>query len=156
VTAEERDLERLRDLAKLEGFVRLEDLEALLSIARFAPQDTQVLLLEVAKAIFEGRPYPIEANFSSNTVQGNLEAMVGVIAHPGLDAADFVTLEFAMTSLLVALEDLHRSGNTDALESAAFATLEAVKAALFGRGLNVAERARLRGIYERTKLLRSW
>jgi hypothetical protein len=156
VTEVERELERLRDLARLEGFVRLEDLEALLTIARFAPEATQRELLEVARAIFEGKPHRLASDFSSTSVRGNLEAMVGVIAHPGLNAADFVTLELGMNGVLVALEDLHRSRLDDPLEAAGFATLEAVKAALFGRGLNVAERARLRGIYERTKLLRSW
>jgi hypothetical protein len=113
-------------------------------------------LLEVASAIFEARSCQIRADLSSGAVRGSLEALVGIVAAPGLDAADFVTLEAGMTSVLVALEDLHRSGQDDPLEAAAFAALEAVKAALFGRGLNLAERSRLRGIYERTKLLRSW
>ena len=36
------------------------------------------------------------------------------------------------------------------------AALEALKESVFGRALNIAERSRLRGFYEREKLLKRW
>ena len=65
-------LEGLRDLASLEGFARLEDLEALVSMARVAPPTLQNQLLEVASAIFEDRKL---------TQLSPLEPLTGIISY---------------------------------------------------------------------------
>ena len=143
-------LEGLRDLAALEGFARLSDLEALVSIARVAPLAIQAELLEVASAIFEARK-------PDQTVA--LEPLIGVIeliASRGLQACDYRSLDSAMDAMLSALEDAHRVGTVHPLDASCRAALEALKNSVFGRALNIAERSRLRGFYEREKLLKRW
>jgi hypothetical protein len=152
----ETELERLRDLASLEGFARLDDLEALLSLTRFAPDALKPRLLEGAKRIFEARTAHDFDELEPHSLSDRLEILLRLVERPGLNTTPFTAVESSMTLILTSLEDLHRDGIREPLEATAFAALEVAKAALFGRGLNIAERSRLRGIYERTKLLRSW
>ena len=145
-----QQLEGLRDLAALEGFARVDDLEALLAIARVAPLALQSQLLELASAIFEGRkadqPVTLEP----------LAGAIELIAARGLQRSDYRSLDAAMDAILTALEDAHRVAATDPLELSCHAALAALKNSVFGRALNVAERSRLRGFYEREKLLKRW
>ncbi len=145
-----QQLEGLRDLAALEGFARLEDLEALLSIASVAPVTLQTQLLEVASAIFEGRD--VEQPVALEPLTGVIE----LIATRGLQHSDYRSLDGAMDAILTALEDAHRVASTHPLEASCVAALGALKNSVFGRALNIAERSRLRGFYEREKLLKRW
>ena len=145
-----QQLEGLRDLAALEGFARLSDLEALLSMACAAPLLLQAQLLEVAGAIFEGRKVD---------QQVTLEPLAGVIdlmATRGLQHSDYRSLDSAMDAILTALEDAHRVAAVHPLEGSCHAAITALKNSVFGRALNIAERSRLRGFYEREKLLKRW
>ena len=143
-------LEGLRDLAALEGFARLEDLEALLSIARVAPLALQSQLLEVTGAIFEGR------KVDQLTTTEPLTGVISLIATRGLQHSDYRSLDSALDEILTALEDAHRTTTPHPLEMSCHAALEALKESVFGRALNIAERSRLRGFYEREKLLKRW
>ena len=143
-------LEGLRDLAILEGFARLEDLEALLSIARVAPLALQNQLLEVASALFEGRK-PDDL-----TTPEPLTGVISLIATRGLQHSDYRSLDGALDAILTALEDAHRTAAIHPLDASCHAALEALKNSVFGRALNIAERSRLRGFYEREKLLKRW
>ena len=147
-------LEGMRDLAALEGFARLHDLTVLLSIAQNAPETLQPQLLEVARGVYETRPAVLNA--PRDPLETQLSALVGIVCQPGLQGINFRTLDASLDALLTALEDSHRARESHPLEGTTFAALEAVKATLFGRALNIAERSRLRGFYERTKLLKSW
>lgn len=145
-----QQLEGLRDLAALEGFARLIDLEALLSIARPAPLTLQAQLLELAGAIFEGRrvdpPITLEP----------LAEVIALIATRGLQSSDYRSLDGALDSILSALEDAHRMAVVHPLDGSCHAAVTALKDSVFGRALNIAERSRLRGFYEREKLLKRW
>ncbi len=145
-----QQLEGLRDLASLEGFARLGDLEALLAIAVTAPLTLQTQLLEAASAIFEGRkveqPVALEP----------LTRVIELMTTRGLEASDYRSLDGAINAILTALEDAHRVASVHPLEASCVAALEALKNSVFGRALNIAERSRLRGFYEREKLLKRW
>jgi hypothetical protein len=154
VTVNITELEGLRDLAALEGFARLDDLTVLLNVALSAPQALQSHLLEVARGVYEARPTTLPA--PRDPLETQLWALVGIIVQPGLRGVNFRTLDASMDALLTALEDSHRARESHPLEDTTFAALEAVKGTLFGRALNIAERSRLRGFYERTRLLKSW
>ena len=143
-------LEGLRDLASLEGFARLEDLEALLSIAQVAPLTLQTQLLEVSSAIFEARKP------DHQIVLEPLTGAIDLIATRGLLHSDYRSLDGAMDAILTALEDAHRVATIHPLEASCVAALTALKNSVFGRALNIAERSRLRGFYEREKLLKRW
>jgi hypothetical protein len=144
------DLKHLRDLAALEGYARLSDLDALLTLAQALPTEHHAALLEVARAV-----YSAERSATAFAVEP-LTGFVALVAHPGLQTATFRALDSSMDALLTHLEDLHRIGGAHPLETAIQSALQAIKDALFGRALNVAERSRLRGFYEREKLLRRW
>ena len=145
-----QQLEGLRDLAALEGLARLDDLEALLAIAQVAPLALQTQLLEVASAIFEGRK--VEQSVALEPLTG----IISLIATRGLQHSDYRSLDSAMDAILTALEDAHRVAAIDPLEASCHAALGALKNSVFGRALNIAERSRLRGFYEREKLLKRW
>ena len=140
----------MRDLAALEGFARLDDLEALLAIAVTAPLALQTYLLEVAGAIFEGREVDQPVTLKP------LTGIISLIATRGLQHSDYRSLDSAMNAILTALEDAHRVSSIHPLEASCHAALEALKNSVFGRALNIAERSRLRGFYEREKLLKRW
>jgi hypothetical protein len=154
VTVSITELEGLRDLAALEGFARQDDLTVLLNIAHDAPETLQICLLEVARGVYEARPTALPA--PQDPLEMQLWALIGIVCQPGLRGVNFRTLDASMDALLTALEDSHRARESHPLEDTTFAALEAVKATLFGRALNIAERSRLRGFYERTRLLKSW
>ena len=145
-----QQLEGLRDLAALEGFARLDDLEALLAIANAAPLTLQTQLLEVANAIFEGRKLDQPVTLEP------LTAIISLIATRGLQHSDYRSLDGAIDAILTALEDAHRVASIHPLEASCHAALGALKNSVFGRALNIAERSRLRGFYEREKLLKRW
>jgi hypothetical protein len=145
-----QQLEGLRDLASLEGFARVDDLEALLSIAQFAPTQMQTELLRVASAIFEGRA--VDQPVALEPLGGVIE----LIATRGLQGSDYRSVDGAMDAMLTALEDAHRAARIHPLEASCRAAITALKNSLFGRTLNLAERSRLRGFYEREKLLKRW
>lgn len=143
------DLKHLRDLAHLEGYTRLTDLETLLGMARVVPDRHQDRLLEVARALYAGERAPAVR-------LEPLTEFIALLAHPGLISSPYRDLDAQMDLLLTALEDAHRQAQTHPLDEAIRAALQALKDALFGRPLNIAERSRLRGFYEREKLLRRW
>ena len=145
-----RQLEGLRDLAALEGFARLGDLEALLSIAQVAPLELQIQLLEVTSAIFEGRK--VAQLITPEPLTGAIE----LIAARGLQGSDYRSLDSALDAILTALEDAHRVAAIHPLKASCHAAITALKESVFGRSLNLAERSRLRGFYEREKLLTRW
>ena len=145
-----QQLEGLRDLASLEGFARLGDLEALLSIAQVAPLTLQSQLLELASAVFEG--HKVDSPITLEPLTGVIE----LIATRGLQHSDYRSLDGALDAILTALEDAHRVAATHPLDASCHAALSALKNSVFGRALNVAERSRLRGFYEREKLLKRW
>ncbi len=149
-------LVHLRDLASLEGFARLPDLEALLNIARVAPFETRVALLETAGMIYAASADSVPVERTESALSLAFARLIALVRETGLERASFAALEAGLDRLLTALEDAHRKRQSDPLEAAAFVALEEAKSALFGRVLNVAERARMRGLYERTKLLKSW
>lgn len=120
------------------------------AIATVAPLTLQSQLLEVASAIFEGRK--ADQQVALEPLTGAIELM----ATRGLQASDYRSLDTAMDAILTALEDAHRVATVHPLEQSCQAALKALKNSVFGRTLNIAERSRLRGFYEREKLLKRW
>ncbi len=83
-----------------------------------------------------------------------MNEILSLMAFEGLNASRTSTLIQVTNGVLTKLEDARRAKVQNLeLELTTFALVESVKAVMFGRNLNIAERSGLRGLYQRERLL---
>ena len=146
------ELETLVALAALESHARLSDVQALQIVAKtwLEARDWCVL---AARFVLGAGNIPL-ARVSQVPLEVAINTILKLVALEGLHNKSTNELIQVTNDLLSKLEDERRAKlGLIALELTAFALVEAVKAVMFGRNLNIAERSQLRGLYQRERLL---
>jgi hypothetical protein len=150
------DADALLGLALLENHPRLGALRGLASIAAALSAPLQKKRIERLLEIgFYGETKPTQ--LESDAVWNALEYLCIMLATDerwrDLSKLEFALLLREMERLLGALEDMQRQQQRSSATPGARAALVWLRELLFGRALNVAERAVLRGLYERERQL---
>lgn len=146
------ELETLLGLAGLESHARLSDILALHKVAVQWEEARDDCLAGVRFMLGAGEePSP---RFSSDSLEMAVRQALSLITRNGLQSMSIRELIDLFNNLLTNLEDSRRAKRKNApVELSVFVMLEAVKAVMFGRNLNIAERSGLRGLYQRERLL---
>jgi hypothetical protein len=146
------EIETLLSLAALESHARLSDIQALQAVA-FVWSDAAGWCVQAARFVIGAGDAP-EARASDVPLERAINTILNLIAGSGLRTSTTGELINVTNVLLSKLEDTRRAKqHLIVLELASFALVEAVKAVMFGRNLNIAERSQLRGLYGRERLL---
>jgi hypothetical protein len=146
------ELETLVAMAALESHARLSDVQALQNTARIWLDATDWCAVAARFVLGAGNaPEPrvaqIELEVAINTV-------LNLMTFEGLNSSRTSDLIQVTGGVLSKLEDARRLKlERSDLERVAFLMVESVKAVIFGRNLNIAERSGLRGLYQRERLL---
>lgn len=146
------ELETLVAMAALESHARLSDVRALLEVARMW-SDSRDWCVATARFILGAGDRP-EPRISKVELEVAMNEILSLMAFEGLNASRTSTLIQVTNGVLTKLEDARRAKVQNLeLELTTFALVESVKAVMFGRNLNIAERSGLRGLYQRERLL---
>ncbi len=146
------ELETLVSMAALESHVRLGDLK-LLQVAANLHLDARDWCLLAARFVFGTGARPATRD-SRVGIEAAVDALLYDSVFEGLASLDTSRLINLMNHLITALEDARRLHEVNLQhEVLAFALVESIKAVMFGRNLNIAERSGLRGLYQRERLL---
>ncbi len=155
----ETELETMLGLAFLENHPRIEIIQGLARIAQALP-DTSMKKVVLNSMQFVYLP---ETDFiihysSTDYIWIALEKFCQQSANrsfASMKTRDFTELKTDMENLIEALENAWRHKQTSAATPAVQLALEWLREAVFGRNLNIAERAVLRGLYNRERELRA-
>ena len=146
------ELETLVAMAALESHARLSDVQALQSVAKLW-LDSSVWCAHAARFVIGAGDAPTP-RVSQVPLEVAINTILKLVALEGLHNKSTNELIQVTNDLLSRLEDERRAKlGLTTLELTAFALVEAVKAVMFGRNLNIAERSQLRGLYQRVRLL---
>jgi hypothetical protein len=151
------EADTLLGLAVLENHPRLEAMRGLMSISTALTVPLQrrrvQRLLEIAYNN-ETRPAQLEGDMVWNALERFCVMLATDDRWTDLSKLEFGLLPREMERLLAALEEAKRRHQVSLASAAAFAALTWLRERLFGRVLSVAERAVMRGLYDRERHLR--
>lgn len=146
------ELEILVAMAALESHVRLSDVQALYNVAKLW-SDARNWCVIAARFVLGAGNAP-EPRASRVELEVAMNEILSLMTFEGLNSSRTSTLIQATNGVLTKLEDARRAKLQNIeLELTSFALVESVKAVMFGRNLNIAERSGLRGLYQRERLL---
>jgi hypothetical protein len=146
------ELETLVTMAALESHARLSDVQALHSVAKLWLAAREWCMVAARFVLGAGEaPSP---RVSEVALEVEMNAVLNLMTFEGLNSSRTSTLIQVTNGVLSKLEDARRAKLQNLeLELTCFALVESVKAVMFGRNLNIAERSGLRGLYQRERLL---
>jgi hypothetical protein len=147
----------LLGLAVLENHPRLAALRGLVSIASALTAPLQRKRIERLFEIgfyFEPKPAQLEGDAVWNALERVCVMLATDERWLASRELEFAVLLRTMESLIVVLEEMRRQQRDSSAAPGVIAALVWLRELLFGRSLNVAERAVLRGLYERERHLR--
>jgi hypothetical protein len=146
------ELETLVSMAALESHARLSDVQALLNVAKLW-LDAQKWCVIAARFVLGAGDKP-EPRVSAVELEIAMNTILSLMTFEGLNSSRTSTLIQITNAVLTKLEDSRRAKVQNLeLELTSFALVESVKAVMFGRNLNIAERSTLRGLYQRERQL---
>jgi hypothetical protein len=146
------ELETLVAMAALESHARLSDVQALYNVAKIW-SDARDWCVIAARFVLGAGDQP-EIRVSSVPLEITLNTVLSLMTFEGLSSSRTSELIQVTDGVLSKLEDARRAKIQNLeLELTSFALVESVKAVMFGRNLNIAERSGLRGLYQRERLL---
>ena len=146
------ELETLVAMAALESHARLSDVQALYNIA-IIWLDARDWCVIAARFVLGAGDAP-EPRASRVELEVAMNEILSLMTFEGLSSSRTSTLIQFTNGVLSKLEDARRAKVQNIeLELTSFALVESVKAVIFGRNLNIAERSGLRGLYQRIRLL---
>jgi hypothetical protein len=146
------ELETLVTMAALESHARLSDVQALGNVAKIW-LDARLWCLSAARFVLGAGDAP-EPRASKVELEVAMNEILNLMTFEGLNSSLTSTLINATNGVLSKLEDARRAKVQNLeLELTTFVLVESVKAVMFGRNLNIAERSGLRGLYQRERLL---
>lgn len=146
------ELETLVSMAALESHARRSDVQALHNVAKiwFEARDWCVI---AARFVMGAGDAP-EPRVSRVELEAAMNETLNLMTFEGLNSSRTSALIQVTNGVLTKLEDARRAKVQNIeLELTSFALVESVKAVMFGRNLNIAERSGLRGLYQRERLL---
>ena len=146
------ELETLVSMAALESHARLSDVQALYNVAKIW-SDARDWCAIAARFVLGAGDAP-QPRVSRVELEVAMFEILNLMTFEGLSSSRTGTLIQVTDGVLTKLEDARRAKLQDIeLELTTFALVESVKAVMFGRNLNIAERSGLRGLYQRERLL---
>ncbi len=146
------ELETFVSFAALESHKRLSDVQALQSMAKIWLESRDWCVI-AARFVIGAGDAPM-TRVSQVPLESAIDAVLNLIAFHGLSSNSTGELINLTNDVLSKLEDARRLKLESAsLQGVVFSLVEAVKAVMFGRNLNIAERSGLRGLYQRERLL---
>ena len=146
------ELETLVAMAALESHARLSDVQALHNVAKLW-LDASDWCVIAAKFVLGAGDSPVP-RASRVELEVAMNEVLSLMTFEGLKLSRTGTLIQVTNDVLSKLEDARRAKVQNIeLELTCFALIESVKAVMFGRNLNIAERSGLRGLYQRERLL---
>jgi hypothetical protein len=146
------ELETLVSMAALESHARLSDVQALHNIAKIWLEARDWCVI-AARFVLGAGDAP-EPRTSRVELEVAMNEILSLMTFEGLSSSRTSTLIQVTNGVLTKLEDARRAKVQNLeLELTSFALVESVKAVMFGRNLNIAERSGLRGLYQRERLL---
>jgi hypothetical protein len=149
------ELETLVAMAALESHARLSDVQALQNIAKVWAGALDWCVVAARFVLGAGdMPQPRITNIE---LEAAINTVLSLMTFEGLSSSRTSELIQVTNGVLSKLEDARRVKlERHDLELAAFAVVESVKAVMFGRNLNIAERSGLSGLYQRERLLQQF
>ena len=139
-------------MAALESHARLSDVQALQNLAKIWLEASD-WCAAAARFVLGAGEKP-EARVSSVPLEEAINSVLNLMVFEGLGLSRTNELIGVINNVLSKLEDARREKlERNHLELGAFSVIESVKAVMFGRNLNIAERSTLRGLYQRMRLL---
>jgi hypothetical protein len=152
MTNELLELETLVSMAALESHARLSDVQVLQVVAK-TWLDSSAWCVTAARFVLGAGDIPV-ARVSQVPLEVVIDVVLNLLVFEGLKIQTTNRLIQVTHDLLSKLEDRRRLRlEHSELDLTVFALVEAVKAVMFGRNLNIAERSGLRGLYQRERLL---
>jgi hypothetical protein len=146
------ELETLVAMAALESHARLSDVQALQNTARIWRNARD--WCAVAARFVLGAGNAPEPRVGQLELEVAINTVLNLMTFEGLNSSRTSELIQVTNGVLTKLEDARRLKlERSDLELVAFSMVESVKAVMFGRNLNIAERSGLRGLYQRERLL---
>ncbi len=146
------ELETLVSMAALESHARLSDVQALHNVAKIW-LDARDWCVIAARFVLGAGNAP-EPRGSRVELELAMNEMLSLMTFEGLGLSRTSELINVTNGVLTKLEDARRAKvHNLELELTTFSLVESVKAVMFGRNLNIAERSGLRGLYQRERLL---
>jgi hypothetical protein len=146
------ELETLVSMAALESHARRSDVQALYSVAKIWSEARDWCVI-AARFVLGAGDAP-EPRVSRVELEVAMFEILSLMTFEGLNSSSTSVLINVTNGVLSKLEDARwaKVQNIE-LELTTFALVESVKAVMFGRNLNIAERSGLRGLYQRERLL---